>query len=103
MTWIGFLNESVRKKYDSVNLQPKTRNHSASDAARAVDLSEGYDAVNVWLARYFRDFPATRSPNILPEGKTAKRIVATTEMKNCTIPRIKAREPPGDELSAIAM
>ena len=41
ITWIGFLNDSVRKKYDSVNLQPKTRNQSRSDAARAVGLRVG--------------------------------------------------------------
>ena len=41
MTWIGFLNDSVRKKYDSVNLHPKTRNQSRMDAMRADDFSEG--------------------------------------------------------------
>ena len=35
MTRMGFLNESVKKKYDSVNLQPKTRNQRISDAVRA--------------------------------------------------------------------
>ena len=39
ITWIGFLNESVRKKYDWVNLHPKTRNQRTTDAVRADDES----------------------------------------------------------------
>jgi hypothetical protein len=44
--------------------------------------------VNVWLARYFRDLPATRSPNMRPEGMMENKSAAETPMKNCTIPRI---------------
>ena len=41
MTRIGSRKPWVRKKYDSVNLQPKTRNQSNSDAARAPRFKEG--------------------------------------------------------------
>lgn len=34
------------------------------------------------------DFPATRSPNIRPDGGTAKMRAATTEMKNWMVPRM---------------
>ena len=38
--------------------------------------------MKVWLARYFFDLPATRSPNIGPDGTTAKMRVEITEIKN---------------------
>jgi hypothetical protein len=40
-----------------------------------------------------------------PDGIVAKRSVATTEMKNCTIPRMRASElvVPLELFSAIAM
>ena len=88
MTRIGSLNDRVKKKYDSVNLHPNTRIQSRKDAIRGFRSRTGYDAVNVWLARYFLDLPATRSPNIRPEGIVANVIVAMTEQQNCTIPRI---------------
>ena len=47
MTAIGLLNDSVRKKYDSVSLQPKMSSHMERDAMRAVRVSVGYEAVNV--------------------------------------------------------
>jgi hypothetical protein len=34
MTAIGLLNDEVKKKYDSANLQPKTRPQSMMDAVR---------------------------------------------------------------------
>ena len=86
ITAIGLLNDEVRKKYDSANLQPKTRIQSMIDAILALRGRAGYDAVKVCEAKYLRDLPATRSPNILPEGIMAKAIVAITETKNCTIP-----------------
>jgi hypothetical protein len=93
MTLMGSRKERVRKKYDSVNLHPNTSIQRRNDAARGPLPSAGYDAVNVWLARYFRLFPATRSPNILPDGSVANVIVATTEQKNWTIPRMSDTWP----------
>jgi len=49
----------------------------------------GYDAVNVWLAGYFCGLPATQSLNIHLECMMANKTVATTELKNCTILRMK--------------
>lgn len=83
---MGLLNDDVKKKYDSANLQPKISNHIIIEAVRALRGSEGYDAVKVCEAMYFLDLPATRSPNILPEGIMEKANVATTEIKNWTIP-----------------
>jgi hypothetical protein len=88
ITAMGLLNEDVKKKYDSVNLQPKISSHKHMEAVRAERVSTGYDAVKVWEAIYFRDLPATRSPNMRPEGMTPNAIVATTDMKNWTIPRM---------------
>lgn len=89
MTETGLLKEDVKKKYDSAYLHPKINSHRQMDAARALPGNVGYDAVKVWEATYLRDFPATRSPNIRPEGMIAKAIVTTTEMKNWTIPRMR--------------
>lgn len=82
MTETGLLKEEDKKKYDSAYLHPKINNHRQMEAARALPGKVGYDAVKVWEATYLRDFPATRSPNIRPDGMIAKARVATTEMKN---------------------
>jgi hypothetical protein len=60
----------------------KDEGQSRMDAVRAERGRVGYEAVNVWEAMYFLDLPATRSPNILPEGMIANAMVTTTEMKN---------------------
>jgi hypothetical protein len=86
---MGLLNDDVRKKYDSVNLHPKINNHITMEAVRALRRRVGYEAVNVWDAMYFLDLPATRSPNIRPEGMIANANVATTEIKNWTMPMIR--------------
>lgn len=86
MTRTGFSNERVRKKYDSVSLHPKTSTQSAMLATRARVSSFGYDAVNVWLARYLRDLPATRSPNSRPDGTIENSATTATLMANWTMP-----------------
>ncbi|KAF8530184.1 hypothetical protein BU17DRAFT_59954 [Hysterangium stoloniferum] len=48
MTRIGSWNESVRKKYDSVNLQPNTSAHSMIEAVCKLQLIELHDAENEW-------------------------------------------------------
>jgi hypothetical protein len=65
------------------------RVQSRIEAARAGRGRAGYEAVKVCEAMYFLDFPATRSPNILPEGMIAKTMVTTTEIKNWTMPTIR--------------
>jgi hypothetical protein len=75
-------NEDVRKKYDSANLKPKMSVQSATLAVRAARVSGAYAAVKVCEAMYLRDLPATRSPNIRPEGITPKAIEAVTERPN---------------------
>jgi len=47
ITAIGLLKDEVKKKYDSVNLQPKTKTQSMIDAVRALRGKAGYDAVKV--------------------------------------------------------
>lgn len=47
ITAIGLLKDEVKKKYDSVNLQPKTKTQSMTDAVRALRGKAGYDAVKV--------------------------------------------------------
>jgi hypothetical protein len=82
MTRIGFSNESVRKKYDSANLHPKTRIQSATLVTRSVRVRIGYEAVNVCEARYLRDLLPTRSPNMRPEGTIEYVAVAMMAMAN---------------------
>jgi hypothetical protein len=81
---IGSRNDVLRKKYDSTNLQMKVIVHMLSEAVRAFPCSTGYDAVNVWLARYLRAFPVTRSPNSRPEGTMKKMRVTTMLMPSWT-------------------
>lgn len=82
MTRTGFSNESVRKKYDSVSLQPKMRTQRPIDAMRWRTVSFGYDAVKVCDARYLRDLPATRSPNRRPDGMIANVRTKRTAKPN---------------------
>jgi hypothetical protein len=84
MTATGLLNEEVRKKYDSTNLQPKTSVQSPIDATRALRVNSGYEAVKVCEAMYLRDLPATRSPNIRPDGMMENAMVAATDRPNWT-------------------
>ncbi len=88
MTAIGLEKDDVKKKYDSMNLQPKMSSQSPIDAMRELFVRDGYEAVNVCDAMYLRDLPATRSPNIRPEGMMPKAIVTTTETPNCAMAMI---------------
>ena len=47
MTAIGLLNDAVKKKKDSANLQLKIRIQRSIDAVRALRGRSGYDAVKV--------------------------------------------------------
>jgi len=55
------------------------------EAARELFSSLGYEAVKVWLARYFRFLPATRSPNIRPEGMMVNMTTEAMARPNWTI------------------
>ncbi len=103
MTATGLLKFDVKKKYDSVNLQPKISSQSESDAMRALRVRSGYEAVKVWEAMYLRDLPATRSPNKRPEGTILNATVTTTERKNCAIPMIRGMLPWPGRSSTSAM
>ena len=103
MTAMGLLKDEVRKKYDSVSLHPKISAQRRMEAARADRVSEGYDAVKVCEAMYFRDFPATRSPNMRPEGIRLNEMVATTDTKNWTMPMMSGILDVVDLLSTIAI
>ena len=49
--------------------------------------------MNVCEAMYFLDFPATLSPNMRPGGIMANATVATTDMKNWTMPTMRGMLP----------
>jgi len=72
----GSLNDKVKKKYDSRNLQENTQTHRAMDVSLSLLESGAKLAANVFSGRAVLEFEYSGS-NILEDGIIAKISVVT--------------------------